>query len=259
MIEVYKLVLSDELLVLFERFKASGLTSSVDKKLLIRLLSRIKLNYLTNIQQIQRCQDNLPTEFVADVVPALLAQNVKGESLESLALKTVHRVILTEEQKNLPYVNINCAKFDTNFSITCKKNSSRSELISHLKMLIGGAQRVHIIDKYLHNALKNGRCLLEQLIPGNDVEICCHDTKSCRKRKKGAAREYRPAYTQTVNRLRQFGLKNSVVFKLQNYKRIHDRYLIIEYGTHTYQVIFSSGFEYIFNDKKEITCVFMET
>lgn len=257
MIEVSKLVLSDELLVLFERFKANGLTSSVDKKSLIRLLSRIKLNYLTNIQQVQRCQGKLPQEFVADVMPALLAQDVKGESLESLALKTVHRVILTEEQKSLPYVNINCPKFDTNFSITCKKDSSRSELISHLRMLIGGARRVHIIDKYLHKALKSGRCLLEQLLPGDDVEICCHDTRSCRKRK-GAAREYRPAFTQIINRLRQFGLKNSVVFKYQNYKRIHDRYLIIEYGTHAYQVIFSSGFEYVFNDKKEITCVFME-
>lgn len=37
---------------------------------------------------------------------------------------------------------------------------------------------------------------------------------------------------------------------------MHDRYLIIEYPTHSYEIILSSGFEYLFSDRKEITCVF---
>lgn len=51
-------------------------------------------------------------------------------------------------------------------------------------------------------------------------------------------------------------IENTVKHKLHSYTNMHDRYLIIEYPSYTYEVILSSGFEYLFSDAKEITCVF---
>ena len=58
------------------------------------------------------------------------------------------------------------------------------------------------------------------------------------------------------NYLSKKHLQKKVIHAPHSYGTMHDRYLIIEYPTHSYEIILSSGFEYLFSDKKEITCVF---
>lgn len=246
----YKLVLDNRLLILFERFKDGRFKEEIDNQKVVRLLSRIKLPYITNAKQVEDCKGQLPTEFYDSVQPGLVASATPGQTLEDMAQFTSHRVILTDRPSSFPYVDINSSTFDANFSMTCYASSVRTELILHIKHLMRNAIRVHIIDSYLHEAIARGSCDFEKLFTEPSIEIVCHDVP----KKRGAPRNFNSLkkYLQSKN------MKNKVTLKNVNFDNMHDRYLEIEHDTHKYRVLLSSGFEYLFCTKKEITCIFKE-
>lgn len=246
----YKLVLDNRLLILFERFKDGGFKEEIDNQKVIRLLSRIKLPYITNATQVEACKAELPTEFYESVQPGLVASATPGQTLEDLAQLTLHRIILTDTAKRFPYTNIDSSTFDANFSMTCHAAGPRDELLSHIKHLVDKAIRIHIIDIYLHEAITRGNCNIETLFSDPAMEIVCYDIP----KKRGLPVNYRSLSSY----LKSKKVTNKVIPKNINFDNMHDRYLEIEHSTHKYKILLSSGFEYLFCTKKEITCVFKE-
>ena len=247
----YKLALDNRLLILYERFRYGGFKEGIDNKKIIKLLSRIKLPYITNAKQIEACKAELPAAFYESIQPGLVASATPGQTLEDLAQLTLHRIILTDTAKRFPYANIDSSTFDANFSMTCHAAGSRDELLSHIKHLIDKSIRVHIIDLYLHEAIARGNCSIETLFSDPSIEIVCHDIP----KKRGLPKNF----TSLNSYLKSKKLKNKVILRNVNFDKIHDRYLEIEHDTHKYKILLSSGFEYLFCSKKEITCIFKET
>ncbi|KAF5044009.1 hypothetical protein DSECCO2_496290 [anaerobic digester metagenome] len=246
----YKLVLDNRLLILFERFKDGGFKEELDNQKIIKLLSRIKLPYITNAKQVEECRAELPIEFYESIQPGLIAAATPEQTLEDLAQLTSHRVILTERPGQFPYIDINSQTFDSNFSMTCHAFSARTELLAHIKHLIENAIRVHIIDQHLHEAIGRGNCSIENLISDPSIEIVCHDSPN--------ERGTQNNFICLKKYFKSKKLNNKVTLKNVNFCNIHDRYLEIEHSTHKYKILLSSGFEYLFCTKKEITCVFKE-
>lgn len=254
-----QLVLDDELFILYTRFNSGVNTNDLDKNTLYALLSRLKLPYKYGPEQVLRCRDELPESFMAEIAPQILAGGTTGQTLEDMALQTIHRVILTTKSNTFPYVHIRSPKLDTNFSITVPANSPRTELQNHIRSLLQGATCIHIYDQYLHGAIDRGSFSLQSLLPDTSIKIFCHDMPQIKKGKKATKKlhkKVRPNFFTLRAHCAQHQIANPLTFASHSYEDMHDRYLIIEYPTHSYEIILSSGFEYLFSDKKEITCVF---
>lgn len=248
---LYQLVLDDELFILYTCFKYGAIIDDSDRDTLIALLSRLKLPYKYGPDQIIRCKSELPQSFIKDESTSrILAGGPTGQTLEDMALQTVHRVILTKKSKDFPYVNILSQKVDTHFSITVPACSPRTELQKHIRFLLQGATCIHIYDQYLYGAINRNNFSLQSLLPDTSIKIFCHDEPQNRYGK------VQPNFSTLQTYCARHQIANTLAFTSHSYQDMHDRYLIIEYPAHSYEVILSSGFEYLFSDRKEITCVF---
>lgn len=242
-----QLVLDDEMMILFENFRSGNILSDRDRNKIITLIGKLKLPYKTNADQIIRCCNKLPKNFIDDRGSAILANGTTGESLADMARHTLYKIILTDGKDNLPFINISSKTFCTDFNIYLKKGESRNNLHEYIKRCTFGATKIHIFDRYLGDAIDRGNCNIENLILDNSIEIICYEHIS-------TAHQY-PISTKLRNHISKY-CKNKISSKQHNFNNIHDRYMTIEYPTYKYQIILSSGFEYLFCDKKEITCVF---
>lgn len=241
-----QLVLDDALFILYSRFNSGVDINTLDKNTkndLFALLSKIKLPIALNAEQIRRCYTKLPDSLHDGVLEGIAATGAV-ESLEDTALDTVHGVILTLGKTSMPYVDIHDQTVDTNFSITIAAGQSRSLLVQHIARLASNAISLHIYDRYLFNGIRTGVTAFETLLNKTTAEIICHDGKG------------KACFKALQSYLAGKNISNPVKYALHLYQDMHDRYLIIEYPTHSYEIILSSGFEYLFSDRKEITCVF---
>lgn len=238
-----QLVLDDSLFILYMWFNSGIDVNTLHKntrKNLFTLLSKIKFPVAFNTDQIRRHKKFLRKILPAETLTGMLAAGSAG-TLEDTALDTVHGIILTRKTTNLPYVNIHDPDIDTNFSITVTAGQSRNSLVQHIAKLANKAIKLHLYDKYLDSKFK--KISFVDLLQYTSAEIVCHDAQ---KNMEKALRSY----------LAGKNITNKISSAYHNYKDMHDRYLIIEYPTYSYEIILSSGFEYLFSDKKEITCVF---
>lgn len=254
-----QLVLDDDLFILYSRFSSGATVDELDKETLVALLSRLKLPYKYGPEQVLRCKDELPESFMAEIAPRILAGGTTGQTLEDMALQTVHRVILTTKSNTFPYVNIRSQKLDAHFSITVPAGSPRTELQNHIRSLLQGATCIHIYDQYLYGAIDRNNFSLQSLLPDTSIKILCHDMPQLKqggKPKNKLRKKVRPNFFTLRDHCARHQITNPLTFASHSYQDMHDRYLIIEYPTHSYEIILSSGFEYLFSDKKEITCVF---
>lgn len=254
-----QLVLDDELFILYTRFTSGVSVDKLDTKTLFSLLSRLKLPHACSADQIIRCKGELPERFLSETAPQILAGGTTGQTLEDLARQTVHRIILSHKENALPYVNIFSRKLDADFSITVPAGSPRTELQTHIRTLLHGANSIHIYDQFLHGAIDRNNFSLQSLLPDTSIRIFCHDVSAIGQKERPTRKlrkKVRPNFFTLRDYCTRHKIANPLAFACSSYADMHDRYLIIEYPSYTYEVILSSGFEFLFSDAKEITCVF---
>lgn len=254
----HKLVLSDKLFTIFENFRSKGVDISIDKDIYFNLFSRIKLPYLTNAKQIVRCESQLPKEIVDDLLPYHLNMSIKDETLEELSIRTVHRVILSDNEDKIPFININTPKIDTYYAMTCKAGEPRDEMIKHIKNLCSESKCISFIDKHLYKAIVRGACRFEEILPASGADIVCYAELFFFSKQNTTRNKFKRNFNALKSYFTNLGILRHFRIKTKSYSGIHDRYILIDCDSYKYKVILSSGFDNLFNIKKEITCIFQE-
>lgn len=241
----HKIVLSDALFICYENFNRIDHLNNTEKKRAKRLLSCYRAPHLTNIAQLNRCKSQLPDVVYDRLAPALAQASHRNQALEDLARKTLYQLILTEDEthRQLPYFNIKQKNVESNYTITCAKGNDRKDLQNHIERLCASAKKILICDQYFIENWRNTFALFNRILPRHTMKI---------------------EYVET-NTHAQFSDKISAIKKIcrdwileeyhgSQYENLHDRYLVIDH----LQIILTSGFDYLWNTNKEITCVFRE-
>lgn len=243
-----KVVLCDKLYSIYKRSlstDASRLKAQEIKKY-EKLISNIELDVLTNLAQVQRCvaEQNLPQVILDDLQPSLIDSPTKAVGLIALAQETFFKLVITcnDANREPPFFNLTHSPIKKLYSITCLHDEPRTYLLNQLKVLMQNADKILICDKYFSQNHNNSN--LFGLIPEKNLTI-----------------EY-------VQNAPDNGYKNSDIIqdnmksgwsahsnRDNRFQRSHDRYLIID---DRLEVMLSSGYDYLWNQSKEITCVFRE-
>jgi hypothetical protein len=212
------------------------------------LIANIELDILTNAEQLNRCKEhhNLPIEIFNDLYPALLAVGDEGDlSLEDLSKKTLFKFIVTQadEQVEPPYLNIKNNDVKRSYNIALQHSQDRKKLHGYLANLMQNAGKILIHDQYFSNEDKNKNIfdlfpkkeILIQYIENGDASNGVFIRSACQ-----AHPEWRVERCDTTQA------------EYNRFARSHDRYLIID---DTVEITLTSGFSYIWNDAKELTCI----
>lgn len=226
----YGLVLSDDLLVEFYKFKEH---TDYDKRTIQRLLHYYKIGFLTNIAQLERTKVEVP----ANLKSQLRHAGFKRQTLEELAGSTIFKVVLSSDRSEFPYVNIYDDKIENNFSGTFYSNESRAKAIAHIQALCGKAKEIYIYDTYFSHVqgMYNFNTLCS-ILPRHALTI-----------------RYMVSHISEEDILllsRQYeGWKFVAEDRMKTY---HDRYLLID---GTMEVILTSGFEHLGRTEKDFSYV----
>lgn len=245
-----KMVLSDELLVVYENFLINPIKYRKKYKFLMK---KLILPYETNKAQLVRAKDlELNEKTYERLLPQLCHTPNKNDELSNLAITTSLKLILTEDKNaELPYLFYK-SDFNTNELTThLKKSDSRSSLTKYISLLCTNATKVTVCDNYFAENWDDTSSLFHSVLPRKTLLI-----------------EYVETGIDTIN------IKNSQMITqkflhdifpdwqlgVSNlYSGSHDRYLLIESPEGTVEIMISSGFSHIWKKSpKEITCVFRE-
>lgn len=238
----YSLVLENELLLEFEKFKR-GL--HFDKEKVENTLNYYKPTHLINMAQIKFLEEN-DIKIEDDEKMLLLQSGFADLNLQQLSLQTRYKIILSFAITNFPYVCIRNDKIQNAYTATFRARESRSKALEHFKALLSNANRILIYDKYID---KNG---FEYFYTN-----CCHSNLSIivsdeifpnprDARKKASITNY-------CNQHQQIQMQS-----LSHYPQnlTHDRYILIEYIENMFmEIILTSGFEYLASDTKDFTYI----
>lgn len=243
--EVKELVLSDKLFSLYKRFYSIDKPTIKQIRMYEKLLNKVSFPIKTNAEQVINCKasHNLPEHIYDDLIAPLLSVG-NYESLENLSQSTFYKLILTtnDADRCFPYFNINKNEIDKIYSLTCEINGSRDYLIAYLTSLLLSANKVLIQDMYFSHKSSNAVNLFA-LLPDYSLNI-----------------EYIQNYndsgrtnTDVFNDVDLINSKWNVTRNTDNkFQTCHDRYLIID---DKIEIMLSSGFFYLWDKTKEITCV----
>jgi hypothetical protein len=223
----YTIVLSDELLKAYYNFKNA---KDVDQNIITNLLKYYS-RHLTNIAQLKRIAIDVDDSFKKN----LLRKGYINQTLEELCEKTIYKFILNTEKNDYPYININADKIERNFTATYGKNESRDKTIKHIKALCKNAKYIFIYDKYMNDKVIQK---ISQILPQKKLNLIY--------------KEGQLSQTQ-ISRLK----KECKEWKIQQdskntYHDYHDRYLLID---NQIEMILTSGFDYLFDEKKDFTYI----
>lgn len=225
----YGMVLDHGLFVEYWKFRRG---EGYNKPLVNKILTYYHNEFLTNVGQFEHNHVQIDRRFKNE-----LARNgFITQNLQELAAMTTYKIILTDGQTNFPFVNINEERFNPAMTIFYAGNVERQAAKDYLKNLCMGAKkRILLYDKYLKKVshLEN---LLRFIIPNKQIQIIVPFDKiddDCRR-----------ALKSTHDKL-------SFV-NLGTVPQHHDRYLIID---DSIEVVLTSGFEYLQNQKKEISLI----
>lgn len=251
-----KVALDDDLFVEYFRFKNG---KSSNHFLIGNLLSNLKMPFVQSGCQAFRCHQGLPQKdkdelqiISAPLLSAYLSGGYPSNTIEELAKKSQYHLVLTADDTKFkyPYLNINKKNIELNYSKTCLKDESRHDMIDHLKSLCSDAIKVTICDNYLFTTPWTVDSTTEQLfdyiLPKKN--LCIEFVSNSRSVKNHIPHVRVKHGDWHVSRY------SGTCYSSQN----HDRYLIIEKPTQSIEVMLSSGFLYLWKDKKEITCIFRE-
>jgi hypothetical protein len=223
----YTIVLSDELLKAYYNFKNA---KDVDQNIITNLLKYYS-RHLTNIAQLKRIAIDVDDSFKKN----LLRKGYINQTLEELCEKTIYKFILNTEKNDYPYININADKIERNFTATYGKNESRDKTIKHIKALCKNAKYIFVYDKYMNDKVIQK---ISQILPQKKLNLIY--------------KEGQLSQTQ-ISRLK----KECKEWKIQQdskntYHDYHDRYLLID---NQIEMILTSGFDYLFDEKKDFTYI----
>jgi hypothetical protein len=228
---MWQIVMEDDLLLNYFQFKNNR---NENLELTERLFTYYK-PFLTNISQLDRIN------FGDDSLRQQLAsKGYISQTVEELVRDTSLKIILSNSKKSYPYIDINNDKIEVNYTGTFKKNESRTKCIEHLKELCGNAKNILLCDNYLGDNMD----ILEKvfdLFP-NEISIDYEFSNSL-------DQSFVSKWKQKKN------LKKIAENKNTKYKNLHDRYLLIDSKI---EVILTSGFDYLFNNGKELTYIVRE-
>nr|WP_314786959.1 hypothetical protein [uncultured Campylobacter sp.] len=241
----YSLVLENELLLEFEKFKR-GLRC--DKYIIEGILNYYKPTHLINKVQIEFLEENGIT-IDDDEKMLLLQSGFANLDLRQLSLQTRYKIILSSTNIDFPSVCIKNDKIQNVYTATFKARESRSKALEHFKALLSNADRILIYDKYIN---KNGFELFHvkcchpnlKIVISNEIFPNPSDAH-----KKAAITTYCNQYQQIqMQPISQYP-QNST----------HDRYILIEYGDNIFmEIILTSGFEYLNDVSKDFTYIVRE-
>lgn len=245
-----KMVLSDELLVVYENFAMDPVRYKKKYKFLI---GKLILPYETNKDQLVRAKGlELNSRVYDRLLPQYCSLPTKNYDLSKLALTTSLKLILTEDSNaQLPFVYYK-SKFTTNeLTAHFKKNDSRVDLVKYLQILCVNATKITICDNYFAKKWTHTQSLFHRIFPRNDLLIEYVETSDTVDAIKNSVK-FTQEFFHNICPDWQLGVS-------ELYEASHDRYLRIESPEGNIEVMISSGFEHIWkNNPKEITCVFRE-
>lgn len=225
----YGMVLDHSLFVEYWKFKRG---EGFNRALVNKILSYYHNEFLTNVGQFEHNGVELDNRLKSDLVK----NGWKRQSLSELAALTTYKLILTEERTDYPYVNIDEGRFSPAITTFYKGDVERGSAKDYLKNLCKSAKRnILLYDGYI-NVAQGLDALLDYILPDAKIQFIFSFSK--------IDATHRNALLQTHPRL--------------SFKDIgpvpphHDRYLIID---DSIEVVLTSGFEYLQNQKKEISLV----
>jgi len=164
-----------------------------------------------------------------------LVRFINAQNELELAKKSRLKLILSNNNSNYPYININSDEFESNYTATYQRDSNKQKVLEHLKNLIESGDRVEIYDRYLfydngdsinldtrHNSVN----IISQFTRNQNItfEIFC---------KRGDRKADR--------RILNFNQSSNINFTHRNLNK-HDRYIkVYKDNTLIYEIILSSG------------------
>lgn len=245
-----KMVLSTSLLVAYENVAFEPRKYQKKYK---RLMKLIALPYKTNKKQLLEAQtQGLHESVVNRLLPQMQHLPERDESLETLALQTSFKVILTEDDNaTLPYVYYRSSFLSNDITIELKATDSRNDLVNYLQMLCSTATRITVCDHYLAHGWEHTQSLFRAVFPRHKLEILFVETPTVLAVVKNSTKVTDDFVKSIYD---EWNVSESTL-----YKDCHDRYLLIETPQGNIEVMISSGFDHIWKvNPKEITCVIRE-
>lgn len=251
-----KVALDDELFIEYFNFKHGV---SQQNFLVDLLFSFAKTPFLIPPCQFLRCEERLPASAVNGPLKAqLLAQHAnlgsQDKSELELAKASKFRQILTADnaKSGYPYLNIRSPKTELNYTVTCKPNQDRDDLRNHLQHLCEDANKVTICDGYFFSGWTNQQMgvtgsVFTHILPNKVLEIEFPNYG-----------QGKMAKTPLILDVNDKWTVNPHTNNMYSESTLHDRYFLIETSNSKIEVILSSGFSYLWDTNKEITCVFRE-
>lgn len=227
----FSLVLSDELLSLYFEFKQGKIKN---KQLIEHFFNYYHAPHLTNISQLKRIH-----YYDLSLFQQLASQGLISQSLEELAIQTRYKLILNTQKIDYPYVNIKTDLIEKNFSLTFRKHENRDKAIQLITALCAKAKFILIYDKYFCHNWEDTQALFQQIIPQKKLTLL-HDGHL--KDKISNIKTICPHWTIKEDRH-------------QTFTNSHDRYLLID---NKIEIILSSGFQYLFATRKDLSCLIRE-
>ncbi|TKX30370.1 hypothetical protein CQA38_01675 [Campylobacter sp. MIT 12-5580] len=231
----YSLVLENELLLEYERFKQCKLPT--DRKKIELLLALYKPWHIINKDQISLLEKN-GLELDNDEKLRIMESGYGNLSLEDLAKITLYKIILTmKSRKGLPYVNIHGGKIENNYVATFKTGVSRQVAIDHFSLLFKNCKSIFFYDKYLKS--DDLRNFMNQC---NADNIKIYLTRDRYENFGG----------------RNFGMNINIDQRYSrdyNESKTHDRYILVEYEVYSLEIILTSGMEHLISDNKDFTYI----
>lgn len=234
MAQTFTMVLCDELQEVYLDFKEKR---NFDQDIITKLLKYFKGPFATNTAQYNRIgREPSPT-----VNQRLRSAGFTTQSLEDLAEKTVFKIILSSDNNQFPYVNINGDTIENNLTGCFERGNSREKAIKHIQALCKNAKEVCLYDKYIttrgnERAIQQNLELFASLLP-----------------KKALCIVYQAEHLQKRDEDFLNGICNRWTFeKKTNIPEHHDRYLIID---NKIEIILTSGFSSLSDRTKEFTYI----
>jgi len=245
-----KMVLSDELLVVYENFI---LEPSKYKKKYQHLMKKLTLPYETNKEQLVRAKALELNEMAYErLLPMHCNLPNKNDDLAQLAITTSLKLILTEDENaELPYLYYKSKFNSKELTFHFKRQDSRDSLVKYLVILCSNATKITVCDNYFAENWENTSSLFYSVIPRHKLVVEYVETSIDTVQVKNSQKI-------TQGFLHSICL-NWEIGASELYQQSHDRYLLIDSPEGRVEIMISSGFDHIWKEKpKEITCVFRE-
>lgn len=225
----YGMVLDHSLFVEYQKYVRG---EAFDRKLVNKILSYYHNDFLTNVGQYEHNGIVITRNYRS----SLASSGLTNQTLAELAKLTTYKIVLTEGRTNFPYVNIDEGRFTPAITTFYKGDEGRIDAKDYLKNLCMGAKKsILLYDGYI-NVAHDLDGLLKHILPNSKIQFIFSFNK-----------------IDVTHRNELQRTHPNLVFKdLGEVAKHHDRYLIID---DTIEVVLTSGFEYLQNQKKEVSLV----